>query len=395
MERSGDCTILEADTGDTAWTRRAIRLADQILLVADPGFDPALSSIELKYIQNFSSENAQRAALVFVSDRIVKARAAAFLDRRPMACYHVRPSNVADCSRLARIVTGRSIGLVLGGGGARGLAHIGVYRALTESGVPVDSVGGTSMGAILGGAIAQQMSADDVLRLALGIVQRGNPIGDYVLPIVSMIKGRRFTRAIQEAFGDLLIEDLPVPYFAAASDLTLEQRVIIDRGPLWRAARASSSLPGIAPPMIEGGHLLVDGGILSNVPADIMRERGAGQILAVHIEGTETTAYDSGLAKLTSHPGEAPDLARILANRAAPQAKRIEYPGLPMLLLRCALLGAKAQEKSSRAPATVWATLPVTEYGLLDWSAADRFVEIGYRHAMENMALWREKLQAP
>jgi NTE family protein len=207
-----------------------------------------------------------------------------------------------------------------------------------------------------------------------------------------MIRGRQYSNALREAFGEQFIEELPVPFFAMAADLTDRKALAIDRGRLWKATRASSSLPGIAPPLLHSGHLLVDGGIMNNVPADVMKERGAGRVLAVHVGENDVTVNDAVLAALQRSPGEAPPVLRMLWNRMLPRSRRTYFPGLAQILLRSAMLGGESHDQVARASATVWTTLPVHEFSLLNWKAAPDLIEIGYRHAMDNMDEWKRLL---
>ena len=153
--------------------------------------------------------------------------------------YHVRADEPGDLARLARVLTGNAVGLVLGGGGARGFAHIGVLRALRELGVPVDLVGGTSIGAIIGAQIATGLGASEIQEAGR---EQSTSLFDPTLPIVSLSSGRRLGARLLDTFGGLEIEDLPIPFFCVSTNLTEASEVIHRRGALTSAIREKLKL---------------------------------------------------------------------------------------------------------------------------------------------------------
>src|SRR5690606_12446049 len=160
------------------------------------------------------------------------------------------------------------------GGGARGYAHLGVLRALEARGVPVDVVGGTSMGALLGAGIALDRDSAELTERALTIAAKRSPLIDFTLPFAAAATGGKVTRLLQRECGDARIEDLWRPYFCMATNLTRAESQVIDRGFAWEAVRASIAIPGLFPPFLrDGSDVLVDGGVMNGLPADVMRER--------------------------------------------------------------------------------------------------------------------------
>ena len=159
----------------------------------------------------------QRAELVLLHDgELMRGVAARWLDKQPaMAHHHV--ARASDIARVARLLTGRGVGIVLSGGGARGFAHIGIVKALREAGIRIDLVGGTSMGAILGAGVAQRWSIEELTERFRRAFVEAKPLRDYTLPLVSLVSGRRVTRMLRHAFGDLTIEDLPLDFFCVSS----------------------------------------------------------------------------------------------------------------------------------------------------------------------------------
>jgi lysophospholipid hydrolase len=187
------------------------------------------------------------------------------------------PDRMSDFSRLARFLTGSSIGLVLGGGGARGCAHVGTIRAMAEAGIPIDVVGGTSIGSFMGALWADETDVTRFRRRARewsrDFAVLWKKLLDLTYPFTAMFTGASFNRSIESVFGDCQIEDLWIPYFCITTDLTASRMRVHTQGSLWRYVRASMSLSGYMPPLCDpaDGHLLLDGGYVNNLPADVMK----------------------------------------------------------------------------------------------------------------------------
>ena len=184
---------------------------------------------------------------------------------------------------MARCLAGVAIGVVFGGGGARGLAHIGVIRALREAGVPIDMIGGTSMGAVIAGALGMGFDWKDILEISRTGWLRHKPHKEYTLPFISLIRTRVLDRWAKEVYGDTDIEDMWLNFYCVSCNLTTSETVIFERGPLWKAVRASASLPGVFVPVLRDGNVFVDGAIVNNLPGDIMRKRSCQKVIVVDV----------------------------------------------------------------------------------------------------------------
>ena len=266
----------------------------------------------------------------------------------PVAHHRVRPGHPGDLYRLARDLAGRGIGLVLSGGGARGMAHLGALRALEEHGVKVDRVGGTSIGAIVAGLVGLEFdAATATARCRSELVER-RPFSDFTLPRVALLRTRRAEAMLDRLFGGAHIEGLARDYFCVSADLVSGREVTHRSGLLVEAIGASISLPGMAPPRRDGNRLLVDGGVLDNLPVRTMRDSGAGTVIAVDVSGS-----------LHRAPGE-------------------RLPSIIETLGRASVLGGHAQLEAQRAAADVLITPAVTDIGIMGWKAFPRAVEAGY-----------------
>lgn len=193
----------------------------------------------------------------------------------------------------------RSLGIAFGGGGARGLAHIGVMDVLTAAGIRVDRIAGTSMGALVGACFAAGLDPDSVDALCFDIMVRGNPMSDYTVPRKSLLRGRRLDEAVQSTFGDIPIEALKVPFACVSVDLVGRREIVHRSGSLAEAVAASSRLPGILPPVRDKqGGLLVDGSLLNNLPVNALDPR-EGPIVAVQVGEDGALNAESKLDELS------------------------------------------------------------------------------------------------
>lgn len=289
LEMHHDYIVYEADTQYLHWAQRCIRESDRVVLVGDAKQDPTLNDIE----KNFFSEITRlrkKTHLVLLHDdnTVFPSGTAEWLRVRPdIQCHHMRRDSMADLQRIVRLVTERSVGLVLGGGGARGLAHIGVYQALQELGIPIDWFGGTSAGAGIAGFCAMGYTPEIITKKFIKyFVHNKKRMLDYTVPILALTKGTELAKNLKAAYKeDLCIEDLWKNFFCTASNLTQSKLEIIQRNLLWKSIRASLSLPAVLPPISdEQEDLLVDGGVMNNLPVDVMRNfLGSGKVIAVRV----------------------------------------------------------------------------------------------------------------
>jgi NTE family protein len=284
--------------------------------------------------------------------------------------HHVRGND--DIERVARLLIGRSLGLVLSGGGARGFAHIGVVRALREAGIRIDSVGGTSIGAIIGAGVAADWSDEEMLENYRRAFVAGRPLKDYTFPFISLVSGRRVSRLLREAFGVRDVEDLALPYYCVSANLTAGHAQVHRSGPLWLWLRASSAIPGILPPVLHRGEVFVDGAVINNLPTDVMREQAVGEIVAVDISADDV--LHAGVEEYAL-----PSAWRLLLDRGRPRKR----PGILSILLRSGMVNAEAASIERRAQTKLLLTPPLQSIELLDWHAYERAIDAGYRYACE------------
>jgi NTE family protein len=290
--------------------------------------------------------------------------------------HHVRLDIHSDFDRLARLLTGHAVGIVMAGGGARAFGHIGVVKALRASGVPIDLVGGTSMGAIVAATVASRWPEEQVIAQFRRDFVENNPLSDYTVPLISLFRGRRVTRMLREAFGEQDIEDLVLPFFCVTANLTTSLADIHSIGRLWRWLRASVAIPGVIPPFNEAGEVHVDGGVIDNFPVRAMRKLGRGMTIGVDIDTGGALAAGADV----SEPWSAWQFFRRLIWK---RNETLPIPSIVRILLRAALAASTARAAEDRAAADLLIVPPMTHIDLLDWTSFDQAIEIGYRTTME------------
>jgi len=282
--------------------------------------------------------------------------------------HNIRAGRTDDLRRVARFICGRAVGLVLGGGGARGFAHIGVVKALGEAGVPFDFLGGVSMGAIIAAGLAAEWGIEELTERMRAAFVTSNPLSDYTLPLIALVRGKQVSALLRGNFGETRIEELAKPFFCVSSDLTSGRIHVHRSGLVWRTLRASSALPGILPPVTHRGHLLVDGGVMNNLPVDVMRERNVGPLIASDVTG------EVDLSVRDSRYGERPVWSLLWQRMRG-------VPSIVSILMRSATVGSEAQRRLVREQADYLFEPPLPDLGPLDWKAFDRAVAQGYAHA--------------
>ena len=375
--------VYTCDAAATPWTKLAIRQSDIVLYIAETGQDPEISDWERECGVGEGSAVA-RPTLVLLqpsSEAPITGTGRWLDERRPEFHLHVRSDQPSDIGRVARIVAGNAIGLVLAGGAARGIAHLGVYRAMLELGIGIDWIGGMSIGSILGAGMAMDMPLQEAISEARHALVKEKPFSDVTLPLISLMRGRRMDRTLQRFFKGH-IEDLPIPYFCISCKLDDGSLNIHERGPMATALRASASMPGIFPPAVVDRRLAVDGMVINNLPVDLMQEKPIGQVIAVDLSSHKTyeVAYNS-----------IPSPWAVLGGQFLPFLRRHRVPRLMTTLLKSTELGTltRVQEQGQRADLLL--RPPVRGYGMTEVKAFDQMVEESYRYALRELKRWRDE----
>lgn len=364
------------DAEDSAWTRFALRQSDLTLWMADASDSPIPSAAE----RALQPAGAQALVMHHATGAEIRDTGA-WLDSRSVGFHlHLRDDEPEDRRRLERVLRGEAIGLVLGAGAVRGLSELGVYKAMVELGVPVDWVGGSSIGSIVAGAIARGWDPEHAIAMARESFVAGKPFSDYTVPVISLIRGRRMVRLLRKHL-DVDIEDLPVPYFCVSSRLDRGEVLVHEEGNLVEAIRASAALPGVLPPAVVDQELVVDGAVLNNLPVDVMLKKPVGQVIAVDVsfQGERKVDFE-----------ETPTSWAVLRSRWLPFRKRYRVPSLTTLILRATEIGTLVQARQRGEAADLLITPDVRQFRMTDVKAFDAIVQRGYEAGREYLSAWLE-----
>lgn len=368
-----DFLLLECHPENEDWSRTAIGFADRVFLIAAAGDEPDPAAAEIRFLGTHGGGTLAPTELILLHDKgDSPGGTRSWLEGRTLLRhFHVPLAGEQGVRRMARDIARASVGVVFAGGGARGFAHLGVIRALYESGVAIDHIGGTSFGAIAATGPARGFDIESMIDELRHVFTQERPLDDYTLPMVSLVHGERLDELLRK-YLDFAIEDLWLPYFCVSSNLTRNRVEIHDRGSLWRAVRASISLPAILPPVIDGGNLLIDGGVLNNLPVDVMAERLRGHIIAIDLSAQQEARYaQSGI----------PTGMEYLLSRLLPWRKPIEVPTLARVIMKTTTLASRREVEFARRTADLYLNVPIARFDLLDWHQFHPIVEAGYRYA--------------
>lgn len=368
VEAASDKVLYHADPGNSSWSKLCMRQADRVILIASSQSSAAMPV----WLDGRAKDRRQPIDLVLLHDGIGNATQTAQQWRNLLAIdsvCHVRRDNTDDVARLARLLNGKAVGLVLGGGGARGFAHLGILRALREARIPIDLVGGCSIGAIVGAGVALEWDDTEIRERLRRTFVDSNPINDYTLPFLALVKGHKVGRRLEEHFGSIRIEDLWRPFYCVSTNLTAGSLAVHRDGRLVDALRASLSIPGLLPPVMIDGEAHVDGGMMNCLPVDLMSPM-CGAVIAVDVANDPLRVP---FPEITQRPS----LWQFL--------RQSKIPPIVDILVRAATINSDALARTVRAQARILFQPPLETVNLLDWQACDRAIDIGYRHAIDKL----------
>jgi NTE family protein/lysophospholipid hydrolase len=379
--------VYEADASPSNWTQRCIRQADRILLIGESPLPPQPSRLESELLD--PKDRRTMASVEFVL--LHPEKETAYTDtnnwlqkRHVTAHHHVHHRSSSDFDRLARLLTGEATGLALGGGGLRGLAHLGVIRALQESGFSIDCIGGTSLGAIMAAQFALGWDYDTMVKANEKMWRNSWPMNDYTIPFMAALEGHKLDQTLKAMCGDVRIEDLPLNYFCVSTNLTTANIAIHREGLLWKRLRASCALPGIVPPDFDNGFMLVDGAVLNNVPGDIMKKVCGGKVIAVDVSPREDLIFQP------QYP-QRPLTRQILWGRMNPFIEMHRLPSLFDIVSRSAMISNVSKSNLVRDQVDLYLDIPLDQFGMSDSKSFYQIIETGYQAASRQIEAWKQK----
>jgi NTE family protein len=382
VEKTHDFVLYVAEAADAGWRLMVARQVDRLFRVGRGDRAPPKEFAALDVPSPLQAQQLVDLILLQPADLDRPQGSEAWLDAaKPARLFHMRRDHEGDLQRVARVLTGQSVGLVLSGGGARAYAHVGAVRALRERGVPIDFVGGVSMGAVIAAGVAMGWDDQEMARRIKEAFVDTSPLTDIALPLLAMTHGLKVNDRLAHHFGETHIADLWLPFFCLSSNLTTGAYQMHRRGLLRRALRASISLPGILPPATDEQNVLVDGAVMKNFPADVMRTSQLGPIVGVDVtSGRSITADD------VARP------ASVWRWIWSGQWRR--GPPIVSLLMRAATVSTSRDLSAAREATDVLVLPDVSKVEIRDFGAYEPAVAEGYRATIEALNKLDRPVQA-
>lgn len=390
--------LYEADSRLTPWTQRAVRQADHLLIVGHGSNDPKEGKLELALKRQLDQRTAKHQTLVLLQRggrRAASGTAQWLAKRQVQDHYHVRwHGGDGDVMRLARILAGKAVGLVLSGGGARGAAHLGVLRAMQEAAIPIDMISGVSAGSQIAALYAMGYDLRTMHRHFSALSRSVNPMRDATLPFVAFSTGTVMAQQFKKIFDNIQIEDLILPFFCVSANLSQASDYVHRTGSLWEAVRASTTVPGIVPPLVHGGDLLIDGGLYNNLPLDVMRtDNPDGIVIGVDVMPAadlgDVTSYETGLSGWQALRDQ---LLFWQGKNAMPNIARLLYRTLEVSSVQ------SVHDHLAANLADLYLRPAVSRFGFSEFRSIDKIAEIGYQQALQEIADWQQmqsKIHSP
>ena len=365
VEDAHDFVLYVAEMDEPAWAALCARQVDRLFIVGQ-----CLLAPPNRPLPHAGVLDAQRRTdLILLRDpRMARpANTSVWIDSiQPGRWFQAIEGDQADAARVARVITGSAVGVVMSGGGARAYSHIGALRALREAGVPVDFVGGASMGAVIAAGPALGWSQEELEeRISRSFVD-SDPLSDITFPMLAMTRAKKVERLLEAAYGDIDMADLVRPFFAVSTNLTAGRIEVHRRGLMRRAMRATIAIPGLLPPIVIDGQVLVDGAVLSNLPTEVMRQMTSGPVIGIDM--SQARGVDPALIE---HP---PSIWRLLATGAWRRG-----PPIVSIMMRSATLTTDAEIERSRAVTDILVQPTPDGVDIRDWKGFVPAVDAGYR----------------
>jgi NTE family protein len=364
VEDDHDYVLYVAELDQKAWAELCARQVDRLFIVGSGLLAPPS---DLPRRMGFGDGRRLTDLILLRDPRMNRpANTRVWLNvLQPDRWFHCVEGVETDSDRMARVITGTAVGLVLSGGGARAYCHMGAIKALEEARVPIDFVGGASMGAVVAAGPAMGWSFERLdFEIRRAFVE-SDPLSDLAFPIIAMSRARKVARLLERAYGDTDLADLCLPFFCVSSNLTSGRIEVHRAGLMRRAMRASIAIPGVLPPVVMDGQVLVDGAVLKNFPTSVMRQLNNGPIIGVDM--SQTRGVDPAALE------NPPSWWKWVLSGAWKAG-----PPIVSILMRSATITTDAEMEQSRAAADVLILPRTGGTDIRDWKAYEEPVASGY-----------------
>jgi predicted acylesterase/phospholipase RssA/CRP-like cAMP-binding protein len=377
MENSTGINILVCDNAHTVWAKQCLTYCDLVMVATEFDAQSALYPIEEQLNLYAADILNKKIYLVFLHPENAPppSQTRRWFEGRQFDLHlHIRANNPKDIRRFCRILTHKAVGLVLGGGGAKGFAHVGVAKAMMEAGIEFDFVGGTSAGALLG--IGLTFTDFDMPKLAR-LCQKGADSkvtsNDYNLPFISLMSGRKMRKLLHEAFGETYLEDIWVTCYTISTNYSTASLKVHETGLAKVQVEASIAIPGVFPPVIIDRHLHVDGGVMDNLPIEAMYQKPVSHVIAISL-----AAQSPHLVSIE----KVPSAWELLVNKFT-KKHRYRLPKMPSLLINSLTLNSVQKQAVAKSQVAIYLEMDLQKFGFLDWSKWEVLIEKGHSQTQD------------
>ena len=374
--------VLIDGSGSEDWGQMVCRNADALVMVARPGQAESEANAMEKAAMARIAEPQRTLLLLRSNSSKAISHSGDWIDpRAPKLHHHMALDNDADFAKVARFLTGRAVGVVLAGGGALGCAHLGVIKALRQADIPIDFIGGASAGAAMGGAIAKGLTVDETLDQMEAMFIHAKAMKRLTLPLYSLLDPTVFDSELRSRYGTRDIADQPINFFGVATNLSTNGLHIHRRGPLWECVRASGSLPTILPPFIDkDGNILVDGGVLDNVPVKVMHGLKAGPNIVVSLGDPNEIWRTKALY------GDIRGRWRLLRDVIFRRKRDADFPSIVEIMSRSMVVASRMASKEMLGEQDILVNPPIIpNMQILDWHLGRELAEMAAEYIGEHV----------
>lgn len=372
------------------WTEECVGKVDKILIIADAKQSPKIRGFEEKLSAMLANTNhaAWELVLLHPSKCQKPKNTNLWLKNRTLnRHYHIAQNESKDFQKLARFLTGNTIGVALSGGGFRAIVQAGILHALMEGGIPIDIIGGSSGGAFIGGGYACLDQPEEVPLM----VERGQKFfkssKKLTFPIVSLFSGKNFTKAMKRFYGKKRIEDLWTDFFCLSLSLVTGKLNIHRTGYLWKNIRASTAVMGILPPVLKGKDCLVDGGLINACPTNILVQMGAEKVIVINASTQSGIQTDEKFSPSVSGWS-------LLLKRLNPFHKKRITPNIGTNIIQSMYMASNhLQDKVySESRIDLFIEPPMGNFDSMNTDSAKEMYKIGYEYGISQIETWKKQL---
>jgi len=383
LDNNEDLNIMVVDQNDLEWSKKSLIYADLVIVATAFADSPKLKPIEKKldiYQEGLLGKKVYLLMLHEDGSQVPKGTSKWLKHRNVNLAIHLRKNNEGDIGRFCRILTHKANGLVLGGGGAKGFAHIGVVKAMKEKGIPIDFIGGTSAGALYGLTMSFcGFDMEQVEAICEDSVNKKITSKDLDVPLISIMSGKKLTRFIKQIFKKRDIEDIWINSFCVSANFTKAELTVHEQGEIWRRVRASISIPGIFPPVVIDNYLHVDGAVMDNLPIDPMYRFPVDKIYAVSL---------SGMQDIKTNYDDTPSSKDLLAAKFS-KKRRYKIPSISSIIINSLTLNSRQLQEVTKSKVSHYLELDLKGVSFLDNKKWKGTVQKGYEQTLE----WLEEIK--